>query len=134
MSWQYFLQIPFLISCLVHLLDIVFFLFILAPKVNFAIMFYRWRILSTKQTWWNWRTLWWLCLARILWLILRKRRYKIEILIILYGWVLASHHTYPDVLESASFSCQIQNFPHPHVGYSNWIWLSTHIRWYPDSL
>ena len=54
---------------------------ILASIVYPEIMFYRWRILSTKQTWWNWRTLWWLCLARILWLILRNLRYKEEILI-----------------------------------------------------
>jgi len=73
--------------------DITFFLvyIVLASKIYPGIMFYRWRVLSTKQTWWNWRTLWWLCLARILWLILRNLRYKEEIWIIFYGRVLTSH-------------------------------------------
>ena len=43
-------------------------------------------------------------------------------------------HTYPDIFKSATFSFRIQKFPCPHVGYSNWIRLSTRIRWYPDSL
>ena len=43
-------------------------------------------------------------------------------------------HTYPDILESATFSFPFQKFLSPHVAYSNRIRPPTRIRWYPDSL